>query len=138
MAKSRIFVMNGSISPPTGFNMDFQTMRIHEMQTSENITSYGGTIYGIFFGSGTTIQDIAVTGYPFKGTTASNPGIGNMNGTAGALGSSATYTLDTGITISGAFLSDDLTIDHSRLVAGAKTSMGFKPAGELTIAWASS
>lgn len=138
MAKSRIFVFNGSVALPTGFNLDSQTMRIHDMQTSENVTSYQGTTFGIFFGSGTEILDVSITGYPFKGTTASNIGIGSMNGSTGASGGAATLTLDTGVSLTGPWIVDDISIDHSRLIAGAKSSLGLKPSGDQTPTWASS
>lgn len=138
MAKSRIFTFDGSIVLPTGFAMDCQTMRIHEMQNSENITFYGGGSYGLMFGSGTTMQDVAITGYPYKGVTASSPGFGAMNGTTGALGTSCVLTLDVGCTLTGTYLVDDLVMDHSRIVAGAKVSLAMKPGSDITVAWATS
>lgn len=138
MAKTRIFVTAGSVAAPTGFNLDSQTMRIHDMQTSENITSYQGTAFAIFLGSGTEVLDVSITGYPFKGTSASNPGFGSMNGTVGAQGGAGVLTADAGCTFTGSFLIDDISMDHSRLIAGAKTSWGMKPSAEITVAWAAS
>jgi hypothetical protein len=113
-------------------------MRIHESQASEDITAYQGTAYNIFLGTGSTRQDVTITGFPYKGVTASNPGFGSMNGTAGALGGAATFTIDTGCTLTGSYIVDDLSMDHSRLVAGAKTSLALKPSTDITPVWATS
>lgn len=138
MAKTHIIVISGAVVLPTGFALDSQSMRIHESQASEDISWYGGTAYNVFLGTGSTRQDVSITGFPYKGVTASNPGFGSMNGTAGALGGSATLTIDTGCTLTGNYLCDDLAMDHSRLVAGAKTTLALKPAGEIVPVWATS
>lgn len=138
MAKTSIYVFNGSISPPTGFSLDFQTMRISSSQGKENITSYQGTTFGIYLGSGTEMVDVAVTGYPYKGVTAAQPFIGSMNGTVGAIGSAAVFTVDTACTVSMRVSGDGAAMDHSRLIAGAKCSMSFFPTADITVAWATS
>ena len=138
MAKTHIIVIDGAVVLPTGYALDSQSMRIHESQATEDISWYGGTAYNVNLGTGSTRQDIQITGFPYKGVTASNPGFGSMNGTAGALGSSATFTIDTGCTLTGNYIANDLSMDHSRLVAGAKTSLSLMPSGDITAAWATS
>jgi hypothetical protein len=138
MAKTHIIVTNGAVVLPAGYALDSQSMRIHESQATEDVSSYGGTAYNIFLGTGSTKQDISVTGFPYKGVTASNPGFGSMNGTAGALGGSAVFTIDTGCTLTGGYLCNDLSMDHSRLVAGAKTTLALQPSSEIVPVWATS
>jgi hypothetical protein len=143
MAKTHIYVFNGSIAPPNGFALDFQTMRIHSMQQHTDITSYQGTIFGIDLGSGTEKLDFGTTGFPYKGITAgtggansSSPFIGSMNGTAGALGSATTFTVDTLCTIATTATGVDGAMAHSRLIAGAQCSLEFVITQDATVAWA--
>lgn len=153
MAKSGIVVCLGAVSLPSGFNMDVQTMRIHEKQDKENVTPYvtstsstvtaSTTAYGFWRGTGTPMQDITCTGFPYKGagTAASNVGLGQMaynNNSNAALGVTAVFTLDNGVSITGTYLTDELTIDHSRIVAGAKTTLMLANTGDITVAWATS
>lgn len=138
MAKTHVIVTNGVVVLPTGFALDSQSMRIHETQATEDISSYGGTVYNINLGTGSTRQDISITGFPYKGVTAANPGLGSMNGSTGALGGSATFTIDTGCTLTGSYLVNDVSMDHSRLVAGAKTTLALMPSSDVTVAWATS
>lgn len=138
MAKTHIYVSNGSITPPTGFALDFQTMRPHSTQQHTDVTAYQGTTFGIDLGSGTEKIDIGTTGFPYKGVTASSPFIGSMNGTAGALGSPATFAFDTGCSLAANFTGVDGSMAHSRLVAGSMVSLEFVMTTDATIAWATS
>lgn len=141
MAKSGLQVTNGALNLPTGFLMDSQTMRVHEHQDAQNVTAYpaiGGTptTYGIFRGSGTPLQDISVTGFPFKGGGGS-PGFGKMTpANTGDLGTAATFQFDTSVTIAGNYIATDVAMDHSRLVAGARSSINLLPSSDLTVVWA--
>lgn len=144
MSKSGISTFNGAVNLPANFNLDCQTLRVHEHMDSQNVTAYpaiGGTptTYGIFRGTGTPVQDISITGFPFKGlgSTLSNPGFGKMTAAVGNdLGQTATFQFDTSITCTGSYLVDDVSMDHSRLVAGARTSLTLKNTSDLTVVWA--
>lgn len=143
MSKTGIQVTNGAVNLPTGFKLDVQTMRVHEHQAGTDVTSYpaiGGTptTYGVTRFTGTPMQDISVTGYPFKGAPGgSNPFLGLMTVANGAdLGTTATFQFDTGITVTGTYGVEDGVLDHSRIVAGARTTLAMRNTSDLVVSWA--
>ena len=144
MAKSGISTFNGAINLPAGFALDCQSQRVHEHMDTQNVTAYpaiGGTptTYAIFRGTGTPVQDITVSGFPFKGlgSTLSNPGFGKMTAAnADDLGQAATFQFDTAITCTGNYIVNDVSMDHNRLVAGARTTLSLVNSTDLTVAWA--
>lgn len=138
MAKAGISVKNGAVVLPTGYNMDSQSMRIRESQATENVTIYGGTTYGAMRGNGTPIQQVSITGFPFKGNGSgtSNVGFSIMGAAGNDIGTAATITIDTGCTIAGNYIVNDIDMDHSRIVAAAKTTVQMMNAGDLTVTWA--
>ena len=140
----------GSVSLPTGFLMDYQTMRFSERQQTENVTCYGGTLNAIYVGNGTPDQDISITGFPFKGASGSTLGFGSMANTNGDVGATATFCFDNNVgvtggsgsaacTVTGTYLVDSVSLDTGRLVPAARTTMALKQSqADCTYSWATS
>ena len=136
MAATPICNKNGAVSLPSGFGMDSQAFTVRESQSTEDITPYGANVYSRNLGAGTPTMVVTASGWARKGAAGSSPGFGAMGGTNGDVGASATFTFDTGCSLSGTFLVRDLSVGHSRIKAGAPVTIELLNGGDITTTWA--
>jgi hypothetical protein len=100
-------VLNGAVAMPSGHAADFQTFDVTEDMPTADITKYGDTgAYSRSKGSGTRTMVVTCGGY-YNG---SDPGFGDEN----VDGASATFTMDTGKTLTGTFLVRRIRAQHNR------------------------
>lgn len=136
MATTEISTKNGAVALPSGYAIDSQSFSISESQASANTTPFGANKYTRNTGSGTPDQTIRVNGFAKKGGGSDNAGLGSMSASAADTGATATFTIDTAMTVVGLYIVTDISVDISRLQGGAPVSMTLKNgATDPTITW---
>lgn len=140
MAKTFPSPSNGAIALFNG-KCDFNGFEIDESQQAESVCAYGVGVYDPWRGDGTPHQSVACTGFAIYGASADTPGFGISNGTVatGSMtipsGGTCTFTVDTGVTLAGAYITTRTRLGHARLRAAVPLSFQLENAGDVTTTW---
>jgi len=91
----------------------------------------GAIKYARYLGTGTPMMSGTVSGFAKKGSTSYNPGFGTAASTTNTpdLGYSATFTIDTGVTIVTPIIVTEVNISVSRIRAGAPVTLSWTATG---------
>ena len=127
MPDSQIQVKNGAVSLPAGYVLDAQAWSVRESQAVEDTTAFGSQKYCRYLGTGTPMMSGTVSGFAKKGSTSNNPGFGAAASTSVSndIGISATFTVDTGITIVTPVIVNEIAMSVSRIRPGAPVTISW-------------
>jgi hypothetical protein len=129
---------NGAVVLPSTGNSDFASYEYAENQQTESVIAYGAAVYDPYRGSGTPHSTISANGYAKTGAANTNPGFGaTTGGMTTAAGATATLTVDTNTTITGAFVVGNIRLSHARIRPIVGLSYNLDCAGDPTITWVS-
>jgi hypothetical protein len=136
MAKSRVGGKNGAVAFVTGCNADLSAWSIRFVNPADDDTSYADTGTGSsHIGSGTLDYNLTTSGFLYKGTTTSAPGLAtSITATGGAV----TLTADTGCTEAMTAILTGGGIDHRKRSGAIPVSYEGVNDGDLTETWATS
>lgn len=122
---AKIGTKGGAVSLPSGFNADFQSFDVNERQSTEDTTTFdNATMYSTNQGTGTSTMTISATGF----VNASAPGFGTMDES----GAAATFTIDSGRTITGTFIVSGIRLTEVRTRATVGVTFDLINAGDVT------
>lgn len=128
---------NGAVAHAVSTATDFASFDYAESQSVESVAAYGAAVYDPFRGSATPHASVSVGAFAKYGASGTPPGFGSTSGgTADPDGGTATFTIDTGVTLGGTFVISSLRLSHARLRGAVPLSFQMENAGEVTVTWA--
>lgn len=131
MAQSVLIPKNGAVVA-AGLTADYNSFDIESSQATEVITPYGTNTCSKSAGSGTPQFTVTVNAFALAHATGTAP---NMPGLV-ATGATATFTLDTGVSEAGTFITEKIRISHGRMKAAVPITLNLVNAGDVTETWA--
>ena len=135
MAKAYPAGKDGATAQAMG-GTDFVSFDVNESQATESVASYGAAVYDPHRGSGTPHQQVTVGAFAAYGATGTKAGFGDATaGTASAGGGAATYTIATGVTLTGNYCMANIKLSHSRIRAAVPLTFTMENSGDITTTW---
>lgn len=131
MAKSRVGGVNGSVAMVSGHNADWAGFSVDAEQDIDNDTSYGDTAASKI---GNGLPEISVTANGFLSAHAASTAPGQAAITA--TGGTATFTYDTGCTLSGIFIVRRISTGNGRRTPASPVQIRLEGDGAMTESWA--
>jgi hypothetical protein len=131
MPVSRVGGVNGSVSL-TGINMDFAGFEVTTNQVVEDDTAYGDSAASKI-GNGLPETRVVANGFLRKGAASSSPG--HVAG-FGSTGGTGTLTYDSGCTITGLFIAEQLVTTNARRQPASTGRAQLLSDGAITETWA--
>lgn len=124
---------NGAVAIAPSTASDFASYDYSESQAVESVAAYGAAVYDPFRASATPHASVSVAGFAKTGAVGVPPGFGATGFTAA--GGAATFTVDTGVTLTGNFVVSNIRLSHARLRAAVPLSYQLENAGDVTVTW---
>ncbi len=126
-------------------NVDWASQSIKGSQAVDNVTPYDTSHVMVKnIGSGTPGQQVTVGGFAVRGTNVPGLGLGNNTNLAAtstnfvwnATGLAATFQLDSGITESGEYILQDLSVSQKRMSGATPIAATLMNQWDVAEAWA--
>lgn len=133
MAQGSLIPKNGAVVA-AGITADYNNFEIESKQAVEDVTPYGTNTCAKHTGSGTPAFTVNIGAFALAhaaGTPLALPVLG-------ATGAAATFTLDTGVTETGTFITESIKVTHGRMRAAVPVAMVLQNGGDVTEAWIAS
>lgn len=141
MSATPLVPKNGAVAYGS-FIADFNAFDITASQSVENVTPYGTNTCSANTGNGTPDFDFSISAFAEahgSNTPPLLPGGSNAATSAFyALGQTATFTLDTGVTEACTMVVSRVSLSHGRMRAAVPYNITGKNFGDVTETWATS
>lgn len=122
---------NGAVVLPTGHGADLANFDYDETYFTESVAAYGAQTFDPYRSSGTPHAKVTAGAFAKYGAAGKTPGLG----AATAAGASATLTVDTGVTIVGVMVINNIKFSHAKLRAAVPLMFGLDNGGDLVVTW---
>lgn len=134
MPASQLRPANGAVTIPGSIVADFGSMEIAEAQAVESVAAYGAAVYDPYRASGTPHSAVTVAGF-VKAYASTTQVLGASGGLSDPDGGTGTFTLDTNVSVSGAYVIESVRIMHARLRAAVPATWSMHNSADPTITW---
>lgn len=131
MALHRVGGINGTVAMVTGHNADWAGFSVDSEQDIDNDTAYGDAAVSKI-GNGLPEISVTANGFLRAGAALSAPGHGAITAAGGA----ATFTYDTGCSVSGTFIVRRISTGNGRRTPASPMQIRLEGDGALTETWA--
>lgn len=130
MAVSRVGGVNGSVTMVAGHNADFAGFDLEVFQDVADDTSYTDT-WQSNIGGGVSGYRATARGFLRKGAASASPGLAVI----GATGGTATFQLDTGVTVAGTFIVERISLGNAKRNPASGVTFSLVGDGAATETW---